>query len=118
MRTGRETADPSTALRSGRDDNSVGPLTAIRLTAFGPFPCNRIVIPTGAQRSGGICGFSSSSHANSEDSESDLHLALRDKNAGAFQFDATLGKPANVLPAAPRSLKSAELSFLLSRLAQ
>ena len=24
-----------TALRSGRDDNSVGPLTAIRLTAFG-----------------------------------------------------------------------------------
>src|ERR1700733_4989557 len=35
VRTGRETAGPSTALRSGRDDNSVGPLTAIRLTAFG-----------------------------------------------------------------------------------
>src|SRR6202021_828120 len=48
VRTGRETAGPSTALRSGRDDNSVGPLTAIRLTALGPFPCNRIVIPTGA----------------------------------------------------------------------
>jgi hypothetical protein len=35
VRTGGETAGPSTALRSGRDDNSVGPLTAIRLTAFG-----------------------------------------------------------------------------------
>jgi hypothetical protein len=35
VRTGRETAGPSTALRSGRDDNSVGPLAAIRLTALG-----------------------------------------------------------------------------------
>jgi hypothetical protein len=35
VRTGRETAGPSTALRSGRDDNSVGSLTAIRLIAFG-----------------------------------------------------------------------------------
>jgi hypothetical protein len=34
VRTGRETAGPSTPLRFGRDDNSVGPLAAIRLTAF------------------------------------------------------------------------------------
>jgi hypothetical protein len=33
VRTGIETAGPSTTLRSGRDDNSVGPLTAVRLTA-------------------------------------------------------------------------------------
>jgi hypothetical protein len=39
--TGRETAGPSTTLRSGRDDNSVGPLAASG-------PCNKIVIPTGA----------------------------------------------------------------------
>src|ERR1700734_1359380 len=45
VRTGRETAGPSTALRSGRDDDSVGPLALIHLTAFRPFPCNRIVIP-------------------------------------------------------------------------
>jgi hypothetical protein len=37
VRTGRETAGPSTALRSGRDDNSVGLLTSIRLTALGRF---------------------------------------------------------------------------------
>jgi hypothetical protein len=61
VRTRRETAGPSTTLRSGRDDNSLGLLTAIRPTAFGPFPCNRIVIPTGVQRSGGTCGFSSGS---------------------------------------------------------
>jgi hypothetical protein len=37
VRTGRETAGPSAPLRYGRDDNSVGLLTAIRLTAFGAF---------------------------------------------------------------------------------
>ena len=31
----RDTAGPSTTLRSGRDDNSAGPLTLIRLIAFG-----------------------------------------------------------------------------------
>jgi hypothetical protein len=31
-----------------RDDNSVGVLTAIRLTTFEAYLCNRIVIPTGA----------------------------------------------------------------------
>jgi hypothetical protein len=30
----KETAGPSTTLRSGRDDNSVGSLTAIRLIAI------------------------------------------------------------------------------------
>ena len=45
MRTGRETAGPSTTLRSGRDDNSAVPARAsVRST----WPCNRIVIPTGA----------------------------------------------------------------------
>jgi hypothetical protein len=34
VRTGRETAGTSTALRSGRDDNSVAPLAAIRLNTF------------------------------------------------------------------------------------
>ena len=65
VRTERDTAGPSTALRSGRDDNSVEPLTVIRLIAFGPFPRNRIVIPTGAQRNGGTCCVSSGSHATS-----------------------------------------------------
>jgi hypothetical protein len=37
VRTGRETAGPSAPLRYGRDDNSVGLSTAIRLTAFGAF---------------------------------------------------------------------------------
>ena len=52
----KETAGPSTALRSGRDDKFVW------LSAT-PYP-NRFVIPpvpacrgTGAQRSGGTCGF-------------------------------------------------------------
>jgi hypothetical protein len=31
---------------------------------WGPSPCNKIVIPTGAKRSGGTCGFSSGSHAD------------------------------------------------------
>src|ERR1700678_4425519 len=44
----RRTADPSTTLRSGRDDNS----SWKRHLAFP----NKIVIPTGAKRSGGICG--------------------------------------------------------------
>jgi hypothetical protein len=37
VRTGRGTAGPSAPLRYGRDDNSVGLLIAIRLTAFGAF---------------------------------------------------------------------------------
>ncbi len=49
----RKTAGPSTTLRSGRDDNSV----AVRALGSSPLTPNRIVIPTGAQRSGGTCGF-------------------------------------------------------------
>jgi len=44
-----ETAGPSTALRSGRDDNSVW----VRASQHP----NQFVIPTGAQRSGGTCCF-------------------------------------------------------------
>ena len=54
-----KTAGPSTTLRSGRDDNSAAPgkeATGQLLT------CNRIVIPTGAKRSGGTCCFLSVSH--------------------------------------------------------
>ncbi len=65
VRTRRETAGPSTTLRSGRDDNSVGILTASSPTASKAIFCKRIVIPTGAKRSGGTCGFSPSSHADS-----------------------------------------------------
>jgi hypothetical protein len=42
------TTDPSTTLRSGRDDNS-------SWKVYLAFP-NKIVIPIGAQRVGGICG--------------------------------------------------------------
>jgi hypothetical protein len=62
VRTGRETAGPSTTLRSGRDDNSVCAQEFQREILD---PRNRIVIPTGAKRSGGTCGFSSSSHTRS-----------------------------------------------------
>ena len=51
----RETAGASTALRSGRDDNSV--VTRKSLSKKYLIPCNRIVIPAGAKRSGGACGF-------------------------------------------------------------
>jgi hypothetical protein len=44
--TAAETAGPSTALRSGRDDNSVSGRN--RCTGTVSDPCNRIVIPTGA----------------------------------------------------------------------
>jgi hypothetical protein len=47
-----------------QDYNSVGRLTPLRLTVLEAISCNRIVIPTGAKRGGGTCGFSSSSHAN------------------------------------------------------
>jgi hypothetical protein len=47
---GKETAGPSTTLRSGLGMTSfIG-----GLKSYGD---NRIVIPTGAQRSGGTCGF-------------------------------------------------------------
>jgi alpha-L-fucosidase 2 len=45
-------AGPSTTLRSGRDDNFV--LKSMISRDSSPL-CNRIVIPTGAQRSGGTC---------------------------------------------------------------
>ena len=98
---GRETAGPSTALRSGRDDNSVGPLTSHSSDRFrGHFPATelssrpeRTRIPAtrhspaatcaafskesrvrfanatdlnrkSGERSGGTCGFSSGSHAD------------------------------------------------------
>ena len=46
-----ETAGPSTALRSGRDDNFSSGSILLTKALF----CNQIVIPTGAQRSGGTC---------------------------------------------------------------
>src|ERR1700677_1605266 len=48
----KRTAGPSTTLRSGRDDNSVCRVKYLSLKLCG---YNRIVIPTGAKRSGGIC---------------------------------------------------------------
>ncbi len=54
---GKETAGPSTSLRSGRDDNSVVPPAAGSVDRAKANSHNRIVIPTGAQRSGGTCGF-------------------------------------------------------------
>jgi hypothetical protein len=48
-------AGPSTTLRSGRDDNFVMGITYI-LEEKLHFLANEIVIPTGAQRSGGTCG--------------------------------------------------------------
>jgi hypothetical protein len=45
MSARKETAGPSTALRSGRDDSSV---VAQQLLPGKLDPCNRIVIPTGA----------------------------------------------------------------------
>jgi hypothetical protein len=50
-----KTAGPSTALRSGRDDNSV--TEGVPSYEVIEFFKNRIVIPTGAQRSGGTCCF-------------------------------------------------------------
>jgi O-antigen/teichoic acid export membrane protein len=69
---GKETAGPSTPLRSGRDDNSVGGTTLSTPAAVGRTSLdtptavggtrlsasNKIVIPTGAKRSGGTCCFS------------------------------------------------------------
>jgi hypothetical protein len=73
VRTERETAGPSTTLRSGRDDNSVAPLTAIRLTAFGAISLQQNCHPAcpavavgpertriscyAAPTSGNVCGF-------------------------------------------------------------
>ena len=48
---GKETAGPSTTLRSGRDDNSVVPVGAA--TANNLTPATEFVIPTGAKRIGG-----------------------------------------------------------------
>jgi hypothetical protein len=59
VRTGRETAGPSTTLRSGRDDNSVGRLTAIRLTAFEAFSMQQNCHP---DRS--VPGFPASRHSS------------------------------------------------------
>jgi hypothetical protein len=54
---GKETADPSTTLRSGRDDNFVlGKLAVSPVDTSGEW-FNEFVISTGAQRSGEICGF-------------------------------------------------------------
>src|ERR1700722_2834978 len=63
LRTGRETAGPSTTLRFGRDDNSVAGEWSQSDQRNGCLWPHRIVIPTGAQRSGGTCGFSSRSHS-------------------------------------------------------
>jgi hypothetical protein len=58
-----ETAGPSTTLRSGRDDNFIAtkPLGSVQPSDG---DCPNLVIPTGAKRSGGTCGFASS-HADS-----------------------------------------------------
>ena len=57
MRTEKETADLSATLRSGRDDKVVlGKLRLFQsMTALKQV--NNLVISTGAQRSGEICGF-------------------------------------------------------------
>jgi hypothetical protein len=67
VRTGKKaTADPSTTLRSGRDDNSFARKQGLSSRIW-VNRTNKIVIPTGAQRSGGICGgFFPGSHADSK----------------------------------------------------
>ncbi len=50
-----QTADLSTALRSGRDDKVVAVLELIFMEK-GPIASHNFVISTGAQRSGEICG--------------------------------------------------------------
>jgi hypothetical protein len=44
-------------VRSGRDDKFVEPWTGVHSLDNWQFPCNKLVISTGAQRSGEICGF-------------------------------------------------------------
>ena len=59
------TAGPSTTLRSGRNDNFIRKEVEFFLEDIGNSH-NKIVIPTGAQRSGGTCfGFFLGSHADS-----------------------------------------------------
>src|ERR1700679_2034471 len=63
VETGRETAGPSTALRSGRDDNSVASkwLKAVRRTASNvPQNCH----PDRSERRGGTCCFRFSKDAS------------------------------------------------------
>jgi hypothetical protein len=55
--TPKETADLSTTLRSGRDDNSVAAKISYFSWKRGTLFSNRVVISTGAKRSGEICGF-------------------------------------------------------------
>ena len=65
VRTGRETAGPSTALRSGRDDNSVAGKWSQKRSDERLPRSHRIVIPTGADpdfryaalTSSHVCGF-------------------------------------------------------------
>src|SRR5277367_2377762 len=52
----KETADLSTTLRSGRDDNFVATKISYFSWKHGLPPSNKIVISAGAQRSGEICG--------------------------------------------------------------
>jgi hypothetical protein len=48
VRTGKKTADLSTALRSGRDDKFVERWTGVHPLDNWQFPCNKFVISTGA----------------------------------------------------------------------
>jgi hypothetical protein len=56
----------SPALRSGRDDKFFAGNGLKTGQTEGFLWSQRVVIPTGAKRSGGTCGFSSSSHADSK----------------------------------------------------
>ena len=51
-------------VRSGRDDKFAARCAAVCPLETMPFPCNKFVISTGAQRSGEICGFPSRSWLN------------------------------------------------------
>jgi hypothetical protein len=62
----KETADLSTPLRSGRDDKVVLRKLRFFQSMHGHTQLNNLVISTGAQRSGEICGFFFSSHADFE----------------------------------------------------
>jgi hypothetical protein len=64
-----KTADLSTTLRSGRDDNFVAAKISYFSWTSQILSFNRIVISTGAQRSGEICGFPFGFHAGTLGSE-------------------------------------------------
>ena len=80
---GQETAGPSTALRSGRDDNCVA---GVKYFSLKLLRHERIVIPTGAKRSGGTCGFLRATLSHSQLKRN--HSPLRQRNLRPVAADS------------------------------